>query len=312
MSFADLTQEIALAERFGCKKASLVYFLYLDMISDRRKSCRALAAMPAPWSGLLFHPRAKGNSAALERYFHCANNRGCTFLNPDQTEAYRALMPGRTFVSLPDVTEMEIEPDFELAATIKARAGGRKIVLMIGSLSPHKGVMNFLEVVRLADAQRYFFALIGEVFWAQYGDDEPKLRAFVATPPSNCFVRTEYIEGDRGVNAVIAASDIMFAVYKDFPNSSNSLNKASIFEKPILVSAGNLMARRVNEDRMGESVPFGDPQAALAALDRLGARNKADFGFAKYRDAHSLEALQRQLAVMADGSLGRSESMAAE
>jgi hypothetical protein len=109
-------------------------------------------------------------------------------------------------------------------------------------------------------------------------------------------VYSRYIESERDVNAIIAAEDLLYAVYRDFKDSSNSLTKASIFEKPLLVSDGYLMAERVRADRLGAVVTFGNVAIIAAGLNEVCARPRSEFGFSAYREAHSLDALRERLA----------------
>jgi hypothetical protein len=73
------------------------------------------------------------------------------------------------------------------------------------------------------------------------------------------------------MNAVIAESDVVFAAYKDFPNSSNVLTKAAFFHRPIVVSDGYLMAERVRRHNLGEVVPEGNLDSLVSAVTRMTA-----------------------------------------
>jgi hypothetical protein len=59
-----------------------------------------------------------------------------------------------------------------VAKQIQSRAAGRTIVLLAGTISPHKGVMTLLDVVAKADPQRFFLALNGAVHWNNFGNDD--------------------------------------------------------------------------------------------------------------------------------------------
>ncbi len=61
---------------------------------------------------------------------------------------------------------------------------------------------------------------------------------------------------------MIDAADVVFCAFDDFPFSSNTLTKAAVFEKPVVVSEGYLMAERVRSYRTGEVVPQGNAEAA--------------------------------------------------
>lgn len=312
ISFAPIVEEIRIAEqRIGVRPA-LVFFLYLDMMGEDREGCCHLAQhLDAPWAGILFHPRYTGkrNGADLECYFRCPNARGAAFLNPHSVARYNKKLPDLRFGVLPDVTDTSISTQrVELVSRLHARANGRTIVLLIGSLASHKGLIPLIETVRRADPHRFFFAIIGEVFWHTYGEREQELRQFAANPPENCLFQVGYIEDERELNAIIAATDILYAVYTGFRDSSNSLTKAANFEKPLLVSNQYLMGERVELYKIGATVRYGDIDGILAALEMLRDRPRSEFGFAAYRRDHSLEVLKQGLADLVAQWIGTERS----
>jgi hypothetical protein len=183
----------------------------------------------------------------------------------------------------------------ELASRVAGRAAGRTIVLQLGSISPHKNIAQLISVIKHADPTRFFFAIIGEVFWDSFSG-EAALRHFFASPPENCLCQSSYIDDERELNSLIAGSDILYAVYTGFRGSSNTLTKAATFEKPVIVSDESVMGERVRSYRLGEVTRNGDVEAIVSCLERLCSQSKSEFGFAAYRRDHSEEALQRDLA----------------
>jgi hypothetical protein len=174
---------------------------------------------------------------------------------------------------------------------IRARAGGRTIVALLGSLTSDKGVPEFVDVIARADARRFFFVLAGEIFWQSFGPWESRLRRFAASPPENCFVHAEYLPDERALNDMIVASHVLYAVYPNQRDSSNTLTKAATFERPVVVSDRHLIGERVRSFRLGAAVPFGDAQRVVAALETLSRQPRSEFGYEDYRAAHSHEAL---------------------
>ena len=94
--------------------------------------------------------------------------------------------------------------------------------------------------------------------------------------------------------------------YVNFPHISNMLSKAAIFEKPIVVSEGHLIAARVREYRLGEVVPQGDDQAVLRAIraitdDPAGWRERIRPRWAEHRERHSKSRLRSVLSELFSG-----------
>jgi hypothetical protein len=301
-SFVPLVDEILAAERRSGWPASLVFFLYLDMMNEDALGRRALdGRLKRPWSGILFHPRHEGRKGdpPPERYFTGRLSRGAAFLNPHRIPPYAAAFPRHVFALVPDVTDAttaSVQPD--LAAEFTRRANGRTIVALIGSLTGAKGLPEFLDVIDGADPRRFFFVIVGEFFWGSFGADEPALRRFAAQPPEHCFLHSEYIDDERQLNSMLAASDILYAVYPNQRDSANTLTKAAILEKPLVVNEAHLMGERVEAYRLGATVRCGDTAGILGELERLRGAPRSSFGFDAYREAHSIQALQRALARM--------------
>ena len=294
-----VVDELNVAERSFGVRPNLVFFLYLDMIGDDRRGCRYLARwLNAPWAGILFDPACSDDAESRrpEQFFQCGNARGAAFLNPHCVGPYERLLPDLRFGSVPDVTDAETLPGGSpFGERLRAAAGGRTIVLQMGSLSPHKGTLRFIDVIRRADPQRFFFAIVGEIFWEAFGYDQPDLRRFFDDLPANCLAHIGYIEDARELNSIIAAADILYAVYSGFRPSSNTLTKAAIFQKPVIVSDQYLMGERVRRYDIGAAVGGGNSDEIVAALEALRQRDRSGFGFSAYYRDHSVDALKSDL-----------------
>ncbi len=283
----------------GGPAPDLVFFLYLDLMVERRRNIAALDRPGSrPWIGILFHPRLAGHpNADLEGYFKSRNARGGVFLVPSGIPAYADATPQLHFALAPDVADLEApaQPS-SLARDLRKRAGSRTIVLQIGSIAAHKGISTLLDVIGAADPDRFFFALIGEVHWESFGEHKGRIRSFYTRPPENVHLSQGYIASERDYNSLIMASDIVYAVYQGFGSSSNSLTKSAGFRRPILVSEKSLMGERVGCANIGAVAPEGNAKAILEKLCWLAAQPKDRFAFDAFSDQHSVEALELVLA----------------
>jgi hypothetical protein len=297
--FQSLVESVrAIAMMPGQSAPDLILFLYLDLMAERTQNISCLDQSGAPWIGILFHPRlARDAGAQVEGYFNSPKARGGLFLVPAALTEYAKATPHLAFASAPDVADLELSADSPvIAREIRQRAGNRRVVLQIGSIAAHKDIPTFLDVIELADSNQFFFALIGEVHWGTFGAHKERIRTFYAHPPENVFVFEGYISNERDYNGVIATSDIIYAVYKDFSGSSNSLTKAAGLHRPILVSERSLMGERVRRFGIGETSPENNARLILERLKSLAARQQGSFGFDSFNQEHSLEALKALLA----------------
>jgi hypothetical protein len=300
ISFEPLLEHVEAAVTMpGHTAPDLVFFLYLDLMAEQNRNASALDRPGAwPWIGILFHPQlANDLDARTEGYFNSKNARGGVFLVPSAIPAYAEATPNLHFALAPDVADLELptEPP-ELAVELRKQAGDRTIVLQIGTITAHKDIPTLLDVIAAADPSRFFFALIGEVHWGTFTQHKSRIRSFYSRSPENVCLSQGYLKNERDYNGVIAASEIIYAVYVDLGSSSNSLTKAAGFHRPILVSENSLMGERVRRSNIGSVVPAGDAKGILERLIWLSKQPNDGFGFAAFADEQSLEALKLVLA----------------
>ena len=291
-------EEFAKRLQFGLTqtgwKPSFALNMYMDLY--RTDSTRWLSAdsfMPLPWAGIRFIPTLD----MREAYYRIPSLKGMLLLDQQLVTEYRDQHSDKVFAYLPDITDASLpEQTSEIVKEILLAAKGRKIVFMGGTIGRTKNIAKWLEVVRLATKDRWYFIQIGEVLEDSF--DEIDLQAFKAikqNQPENLYLKTEYLADESVFNDIIHHSDIVFAVYRDFSISSNMLGKAAAFQKPIVVADNHLMGLRVAKYRIGLGVSQNDPRGMLAALEQLATQPPGSDCFAHYRQDFSHQALNKQL-----------------
>jgi len=300
----EMARRVALALRAGPRRPDFVFNMYLDMYKTGEQPWEGFdAAMGLPWGGIRFCPATLEDGALPpEAYYRLQELRGVCFLDDKRRREYQAVLPQKHFAVLPDVTNAAL-PDVtgEPAVSIRRLAGDRTVVFLGGSLDSRKGLEHYCRLIRLADAGRWFFVLAGRIY--RGGLDAATLReldSLAASPPDNVLLYQHYLPDERDFNAAIMASDILYAVYLDFPHSSNMLGKAAHFRKPLLVSERFLMGEQVRRYQLGETVPEADPPAALAALERLRGQPVPGEHFARYLQDSNTAALGDALEAFID------------
>jgi hypothetical protein len=301
ISFSTLLEDVHKSAKIpGRSPPDLVIFLYLDLMAEQSRAVAALdRADTWPWIGILFHPRlTRDRDAPIEGYFKSNNARGGVFLVPAAIQVYAETILQHHFALVPDVADLELPTEVpKLAADIREVAGSRTVVLQIGSITAHKGIPTLLDVIAAADPSRFFFALIGEVHWESFAEHKSRIQAFYARPPENVYLSQGYVKSERDYNGLIAACDILYAVYQNFDSSSNSLTKAAGLRRPILVSENSLMGDRVRRFNIGSVAPEGDVGGILERLGRLAERPSDGFGFDAFHAEQSVESLKSALAI---------------
>lgn len=258
-------------------------FLFFACIYDRHFEHFRLAQrfLPIPCSGLYLHARSFrmpgspmpyfGGLPCPEKIFTVPSMQSICILDEGITDAVSKTVGGKPVHVFPDITNESLPTgNFPegLGGKLKALAAGRPIVSLTGHLHWTKGIDIFTEVAAHPDLKDVLFFLGGDVMWRETSPEQrQKLEAMWEGLP-NLLVHLRHLP-EPSMNSVIAASDVMVAAYRQFPNSSNALTKAAVFQRPIIVSDGYLMAERVRNYQLGEVIPEGDVEALSAALKKM-------------------------------------------
>jgi hypothetical protein len=312
--FGGLGRRLRAWERASGSKIDLVFFACIYDGNFEWLRC-ATPFFRYPWSGLYLHARSfrmpgtpipyVGGLPCPEKFLTLPSLHSAAVLDEGGVKPMQALAPGRRVIAFPDFADVRLpsqdDPAWGLARKIQDFARGRPVVSLVGHLQRTKGLMEFTRAAQDESLRGLFFFLGGEVNWLEIpADTREALRGSWERSP-NVFTHLQRIGDERALNAVIATSDVTFAAYTDFPNSSNILTKAAFFERPVIVSDGYLMAERTRAYRLGEVVPERDMGAIKASLRRLGgldpAAGKPQPGrWQEYRSAHSYERLVEAFA----------------
>jgi len=230
------------------------------------------------WSGLYLQARMlhSGQAERLARTFSCPRLRGLGTLDRCVVDRLAGLMPGRTIVRFPEMVDERLpaagEPAAALAERVRRLAGGRRVVSLVGWLQRSKGLQTFTRLVHDHRLRDCFFVLAGEVDWRGFAEDEARQLRDSWQRADNLFLHLARLD-ELELNALLMATDVVFAAYVDFPHSSNVLAKAAFLGRPVVVSRGYLMQQDVEEYRLGIAVPQDDPEALCEAIRGLVARD---------------------------------------
>lgn len=173
---------------------------------------------------------------------------------------------GKPVVHLPDVTDCSIEENHPLPASLGLLPKTRPVIGLLGHLRPSKGVTEMIAFARSEPALDVSFLFAGSCNWNDFPlEEEQSIKAACVADPRIIF-HPERIPDEAGYNALVRCCDVLWAVYRDTPHSSNTLAKAAFFERPVIVADGFQMAQQTRHYRLGEVVPQDDPAALRSAL----------------------------------------------
>jgi glycosyltransferase involved in cell wall biosynthesis len=200
--------------------------------------------------------------------------------------------------------------NYHLVEEIKAKAKNRKIVGLLGSLERRKGLLTLLKVAEQPMARDWCFVVAGKLAEQTFSKQElNEIKLFFEEPRENFFVFFGTIPDDAQFNGLVNICDVIFAMYENFPHSSNLVTKAAAYGKKLLVSTGGYMEEVVNQYELGDAVSAEDVPAVLFALSRLtadGFANECSAGKRAYSMAQSQDKLRHAFLDLVEGCMGDS------
>lgn len=271
----------------------LVYFPCLDdMLPTLSLPGLFDRLLPYSWSGLLVQsalPPYKPGMPDVRPFLRSSHCKGIGVLNEYSIDSLKVFQPH--ILRFPDFADLSAPNDsYPLLHILRERAGGRKIIALLGSLGSRKGIDLLLRTVQLLPENEYFFLMAGKSWLSEPQTGELER---VQASRSNCLFSLEQIPDEACFNALVMASDAVFAAYNRFTGSSNLLTKAAAFGKPIIVSQGECMGKRVMAYGTGIAIPEGDAVACKDAVIRLCREGApSPDGLAEYASDHHIGKLK--------------------
>lgn len=270
-------------------RPDFILLTYIDILQKAPYFWRKLDEhIQSPWGGISF---VTPQAVKLRRHGAYSSKKcaGMAFLSAEVVALRKRNFPDKYFQLLPDSTNPELPKEGgKLAEALLKKAAGRKILLLIGGIQERKNLSGLAKMLANADASRVLFAVVGRFLTSQFS---PETQAAVAAmeKAENVFLHDGYIQDEAELNACIAASDVIFAVYKNFWSSSNILTKAALYDKPTLVPAGGLMQKHVEEYGIGLAQDADDTDRMLKNFYLLLSQPPKKENYARFRADFSKE-----------------------
>jgi glycosyltransferase involved in cell wall biosynthesis len=300
---ARVPAAILAAERDHGRRASLIFFscIFEEHASEILGITKLLNRA---YSGLYLHPRQFHPSAArapeevkpLYKLLMHSRFQALATMNEDVGDKISEQLE-KPVIVFPEITDEEHRPDHPLKHRLRKFAGSNPLVVLAGYMGRWKGAPLLARVSLMPDAADLCFAFVGILPMGAFSADNKKILEQCMNHSPNSLFHLGRVPDGECYNALVDAANVLFCAFEDFQFSSNTQTKAAIFERPVIVSEGHLMAERVRDYRLGEIIPQSDPIAALAAIRRI----TNDYSrwlrenqprWTEYREAHSYQALK--------------------
>lgn len=213
---------------------------------------------------------------------------------------------GKKVVLLPDSTDCSTGDHDDLLGKLGLLPKSRPVLGLLGHLRPSKGVAEMLSFARSVPELEATFLVAGSCRWIEFKPEEEEfIKRAIAEDPRIVF-HPERISGETSYNALVKACDVLWAVYRDSPHSSNTLAKAAFFEKPMIVADGYLMGLLTRKYALGAVVDGNDADALGRALLPMLADTRGWLAahpprWEEFRKDHSNERFRERLREWALG-----------
>ncbi|MDC0459761.1 glycosyltransferase [Crocinitomicaceae bacterium] len=241
--------------KFLKNNPDLVFVMWLDDFkfhNDHRYILKAFKLyldhfFKFKWFGINIHQvhfRNQADKLSIAIKESVLSHRGCKgvgIFDEGIETKYKSAISNNLYI-LPDITNIS------LCSKTKDIKRNRQIILP-GVANKRKGVIEFLSLAEKPANKNWKFIIAGELIWDDFTSKEKTLIKKIAESPN--IEITGYLEREEDLNCLINESDLVYAIYLNFPHSSNIMTKAAAFNKPILVNDGYLMSERVKKFGIG-------------------------------------------------------------
>ncbi|MFM2063185.1 MAG: hypothetical protein RLZZ507_2855 [Cyanobacteriota bacterium] len=290
-----------------------VFFPHTDSMMPAVPTFISRFFLPKKWAGLHILPSYQlaitdGREKSRKRFYAEKNFllpscQAILVLHPLYQRFLAKRFKGLTSFYLPEL--VSINPtvknhnyiNTELLLYIKENSKGRKIISILGNLTPRKNLPLFLESVSKLSSEKYFVLVLGKIKIPQSITLDPemdRIEDWMKMLNHNSYIDIDYyIKNEEEFSELIQLSDIVFCHYKSYPFSSSILTKTMAHHKPVIVDKGYLMEKIINKYNWKIAVE-GEPNAIAQAIENLIDTDfqVKDSSYSSFIEDHSLESFQ--------------------
>jgi glycosyltransferase involved in cell wall biosynthesis len=261
---------------------------------------------PFKWSGLYLHPTHLRMADSIHNrfpgydiddVFKLKNCSSICILDEGVKEKLEEKIQ-KPVIRFPDFADDFVDDTSPITIELVKAANGRKIVLLIGALHHRKGLSILLKTAKVSTEKNWLFVFTGELFRNDYDAEElQEIERQIKLPDQNIFFYPRRIKDEGEFNSIIKVCDVLYAAYYNYPHTSNMLNKAAIFKKPLVVARGFYMDEIITQLKMGEVIDESNPVNAKKAIEKIletpgYINNEMLKGFETYRAKNSISKLE--------------------
>ncbi|WP_066377201.1 glycosyltransferase [Anabaena sp. CA = ATCC 33047] len=285
-----------------------VFFTHADSIMPAVPIFISRFFMPKKWVGLYVQPSYQSKIQCgleisrinfnREKNFALPSCRAILVFHPIYQRFFSKNIKQLTCLYLPELIEInqqvESNININLLQKIKQAAKGRKIISLLGIITPRKNLPLFLESASKLDFKKYFFLVLGELRLEKSNSLEQEIEFYKKVLINNSYIDLNYyIRDEEEFSELIQLSDIVFLHYYNHPFSSNILIKVMAHRKPVVVSKGYIMEKTINQYTWKVATESQPEDIAISIEKLIDTDFKIDeYSYSSFIEDYSIERFQ--------------------
>ncbi|NQW47729.1 MAG: hypothetical protein HQ464_08175 [Planctomycetes bacterium] len=289
----------------------LVFLLSLDSFVTEMPPAVGWPEIPWRFSGLWFRPPSASAKTLREasrrvirygRRFRLLRTPRCgpvLVLDDQSAIGHLGGYTGQGVFAAPEFSTYDRPNHMSNAAVpILKRVGDRRIVALLGSLEPRKGVREFIRAAASSDPSEWAFVLAGRLYRDVFDAETLEMLKRCAEGDNpRILMHDGWLEAAE-LNELVASADLLFLCYDNWMFSTNMLCKSSFFRVPVLSYDKGYAGRMVRRHNLGLLAEDRSDVVRLfcstgfgGSLERLRRSDRFVRGCCEYQAMNSISAL---------------------
>lgn len=281
------------------KKDTLVFISWLDdFLLPLLPSIVHQTIFDFDYTGIYFKPYhlySNKNKHRLLNYYGIFSSDRCKFLYMVENDNNLQMVSKKIKKNVsffPDFISEDCNPNdispvvIEHVKKFTKLSKGKTIISVIGSLQKRKNLINLINATDNANNDLYL-VFYGKIKESEFSNQELDVIRTWKNKPDCCYIVDEFINTESEINFLYSHTDVVWAAYYNWKNTSNALTKAAFFKKTVIVPKESYLADATNRYSLGLVVDETDVTEITTALKVIQQFSPEMANYAGFYDKHS-------------------------
>lgn len=248
----------------------VIFLPWLDSFFPNSDEILNIANVPeVSYAGILFHPIwLRNKNVPKKSILTLKNLNHIAVLDANICDSLSADI-GKDIFVLPDFAHknsVREARNYSSIREIMEKAGGKRIIGLLGSIERRKGVIKFLEMAKSDVTEKYFYICIGKLSEGEFTKDEIN---FIQSCKKNAnfYIETDkFLPTEDEVDEILCRLSCLWLRYENFYHGSNFLTKAAIHGVPVIACNFGYIGELVSSFHLGVLADDSDNSKLLSAV----------------------------------------------